>query len=65
MVAHPVVSEQDLQSSLKHISDQSLELWPRLTPHLQKQLAQHWARLVKQMQQQSILSKEGNDVQDQ
>jgi hypothetical protein len=62
MVVHPTVSGQDLRNSTNCISDWSPTLWIRLTPHLQKRLAQHWAKLVEQMQQRSTPSEEGNDV---
>ena len=62
MIAHRMVSKQDLQSSRDRASGDSPTLWIQLTPHLQKQLAQHWAKLVKQMQQQRMLHEEETDV---
>ena len=62
MVIHPIVSGQDLRNSPSYISNHIPTLWSRLTPHLQKRLAQHWAKLVEQMQQRSMPSEEGNDV---
>ena len=62
MIAHRIVSKQDLQSSRDRVSGHSPTLWIQLTPHLQKQLAQHWAKLVKQMQQQRMLREEKTDV---
>ena len=62
MIAHRIVSKQDLQSSSGRDSGHSPTLWMQLAPHLQKQLAQHWAKLVKQMQQQSMPREEENDV---
>jgi hypothetical protein len=62
MIAHRIVSEQDLQSRPDRASGHSPTLWIQLAPHLQKQLAQHWAKLVKQMRQRSMLREEENDV---
>ena len=62
MIAHRIVSEQDLQSSPDRASGHYPTLWMQLTPQLQKQLAQHWAKLVKQMQQQSMRREGENDV---
>lgn len=62
MIVHPNVSGKDSRNNPNCISDRSPTLWIRLTPHLQKRLAQHWAKLVEQMQQRSMPSEGGNDV---
>lgn len=62
MVAHHLMLEQEVQSSLIPSGERAPQLWTQLAPDLRRQLAQHWAKMIQRMRQQTIQGEEGHDV---
>ncbi|MCP4686386.1 MAG: hypothetical protein GY867_13190 [bacterium] len=62
MIAHRLVSEQEIQNNAILVSKRTPKLWAQLTPDLRRQLTQHWAKLIQKMRQQSIPGKEEHNV---
>ena len=62
MIAHRLVSEQEIQNNAILVSKRTPKLWAQLTPDLRRQLTQHWAKLIQKMRQQSIPGKEEHNA---
>jgi hypothetical protein len=62
MVAHHLVWEQEVQSSLVPSGERAPQLWTQLTPDLRRQMAQHWAKMIQRMRQQTVRGEEEHNV---